>query len=133
MSLKKTVLEAKRFGVYHCAQDGTLLQAAERMVQEDISAIVVVDEAGYLLGIITRTDLMRAATANPNWEAQLVQEVMTGDVVTASPETTLEQVAGLLLEKQIHRIVIVREENGKKRPVSVISDADVVYHLVRSQ
>lgn len=133
MSLKKTALEAKRFGVYHCTQDYTLLQAAERMVQEDISAIIVVDEAGYLQGVITRTDLMRAALANPNWEAQPVQEVMTWDVVTASPDATLEHAAVLLLEKQIHRIVIVREENGKKRPVSVVSDGDIVYHLVRSQ
>jgi CBS domain-containing protein len=38
-----TVLQAKRFGVFTCSNNDTLLEVAQRMVEEDISALVVVD------------------------------------------------------------------------------------------
>jgi len=131
MRTDQTVLQAKRFGVYSCNQDKTLCEAAQRMVEEDISALVVLDGEGYLAGIITRTDLLRAFISTENWENHLVRDYMNPAVVTVSPQTHLVQVAELLLDKQIHRVVVVRDEQGKKRPVSVVSAADLVYHMVK--
>ena len=101
------------------------------MVEEDISALGVRDENEYLVGIITRTDLLRARLENDDWAAQSVEQFMSGRVITVSPETTLDEVAKLMVEHHIHRVVAVQEEEGKLRPVSVISDSDLVYHMVR--
>jgi hypothetical protein len=38
-----------------------------------------------------------------------------------------------LLDHRIHRVVMVREEAGKKQPLSIISAADLVYHLAKNQ
>jgi CBS domain-containing protein len=131
MSMEQTVLEAKRIGVYTCKLDCILGEAVRRMVDEDISALVVVDEEGCLAGIITRADLLRAYLKIENWESELVAKYMTSKVVTATPETRLSQVAEMLLEKQIHRVVVVRgEEAGRRRPIAVVSSADLVYHMV---
>jgi CBS domain-containing protein len=126
-----TVLQAKRFGVYHCTTDTTLFEAAHRMVEEDISGLVVIDEEGYLKGIITRSDLMRAYASGAEWHEQTVEGHMSTQVVTVTPQERLSQVAQLLLDKQIHRVVIVHPEGGKLRQVGVISDADLVYHLTK--
>ncbi len=126
-----TVMQAKRLGVYTCGCDTTLLAAAHRMADEDISALVAVDKDGYLAGIITRTDLIRAYLALPDWQQHRVEEFMNTDVVTVGPQATLAQVANLLLEKHIHRIVVVRPEGDKKRPVAVVSSTDLVYHMVK--
>ena len=40
-------------------------------------------------------------------------------------------VANLLLEHHIHRVVVVRDENGKHKPVAVVSDTDLIYHMVK--
>jgi CBS domain-containing protein len=130
MSITQTVQEAKRYGVFGCDQHTTLRNAAKRMVEEDISSLVVVDEDGYLAGIITRTDLMRLAITITDWEIHPVKNFMMAPVVTAPPEATLEQVAELMLKKQIHRIVVVRDEGGRQHPLSVVSDADILYHMV---
>jgi CBS domain-containing protein len=132
MRTDQTVLQAKRFGIFSCSQDETLQEAARRMVEEDISALVVVDKEGYLVGIITRIDLLRALTKLEDWEKLLVMDYMNKDVVTVSPQTQLTRVAELLVEKQIHRVVVAREENGKKKPISVVSAADLVYHMIKS-
>ncbi|MCA9872352.1 MAG: CBS domain-containing protein [Anaerolineales bacterium] len=131
MKRSRTVLESKRYGVFSCRPETTLLSAARQMVREDVSCLIVVDDAGYLAGILSRFDLVRACIESEVWESRLVADLMTAVVVTVSPETTMLEVANLLLEKQIHRVVAVREENGRLRPFSVISASDLIYHMIQ--
>lgn len=128
-----TVMQAKRLGVLTCAPETTLEAAAQRMTGEDVSALVVVDEEGYLAGIITRTDLLRAWEKGGSWANRTVGEFMSRSVVTVGLDTTLGSVTDLLLEGRIHRVVVVREEGVKARPVSVVSAADVVYHMLKQE
>jgi CBS domain-containing protein len=60
-----------------------------------------------------------------------VTDYMSTDVVTVDPHTLLKQVAELLLENKIHRVVVVREVNGRSRPIAVVSDGDFLYHMVK--
>lgn len=132
MPMKQSVLQAKRLEVWTCTRDATLGEVAQRMVEEDISCLVVVDDQEYLHGIITRTDLLRALICCDDWESHPVEDYMVQDVVTVQPAASLEEVAHILLEKQIHRVVVVRQEENHLRPMSVVSSADLVYHMVKS-
>ena len=132
MITEQTVIEAKRFGVFSCTIKCPLSEAARRMVEEDISTLVVVDEDGFLAGVLTRTDLLRAWLEAEIWQVKLVKEYMNSNVVTVPPHTRLSRVAELLLDKQIHRVVVTREEEGKQRPLSVVSAADLVYHMLNA-
>lgn len=131
MGLEQTALEAKRYGVFASECCVTLAEASQRMVTEDISAVVITDEQGYLSGILSRIDVIRAAIQHPDWADRPVQEFMNANVVTVPIQATLSDVAEILLDHRIHRVVVVREEEGKKQPLSVISAADIVYHLVK--
>jgi CBS domain-containing protein len=124
-----TVLQAKRFGIFQCQTTTPLYDAAKIMMEEDISCLVVVDQAGYLAGVFTRTDLLRAGLSDKGWTTHHVMEFMSSHVITVSPNDHLSHVAQLLTENKIHRVVIVHNENGKLRPIGVISDADIVYHM----
>jgi CBS domain-containing protein len=126
-----TVLQAKRLGIYSCTSAVTLHEAAKLMVTEDISGLVVLDPDGYLAGVITRTDLLRSARAGADWRLASVEEYMNSQVVTVAPEDLLSHVTRTLLEHGIHRAVIVQSENEKLRPVGVISDADLIYHMIK--
>jgi CBS domain-containing protein len=126
-----TVMQAKRLGVLTCTPDCSLVEAAQRMTGEDVSALVVVDDEGYLAGILSRTDLLRAWEKGSEWAQRTVAEYMSTQVVTVSLDTTLAEVCDLLLNERIHRVVAVRQEGDKMRPVGVVSAADVVYHMVK--
>lgn len=126
-----TVLKAKRYGVYTCGVETTLKEATRIMVGEDISSLVVVNDAECLLGLITRVDLMRVRYERDDWQEQTVGSAMTRDVVTVSPQDTLATVMTLLLERHIHRVVVVREEKNECHPVAVLSAADILYHMAR--
>ena len=131
MKQGRTVLEAKRFGCQSCTSDTPLLDAVTKMVEHDISSLVVTDPAGYLAGIITRNDVLRGYLANDDWQRQPVGDYMTRDVVTVTPQDLLATVANLLLDHHIHRVVVVRDENGKHKPLAVVSDTDLIYHMVK--
>jgi CBS domain-containing protein len=133
-----TVMQAKRLGVLTCTPETTLLQAAQRMTGEDVSALVVVDEEGYLAGIVTRTDLLRARHEPRPWVDRTVDEVMNPQVVTVGVNATLAEVTELLLNERIHRVVVVRHDGregpgAKARPLSVISAADIIYDMVKTE
>jgi CBS domain-containing protein len=132
MKLASNVLQAKRYGVMSCHPETSLMEAARQMVAEDISALVVVDGEGYLAGIFTRTDMLRAYRGAESLGACCVGDHMSREVVTVSSDDSLDQVADMLTSRHIHRVVVVRTENGRQRPVAVISDADLVYHLVKA-
>ena len=131
MKQGRTVLEAKRYGVYTCLRETLLLTAAREILQRDVSALVVVDEAGMLVGIISRTDLLRACLDREDWAMQPVSAYMSTDVVTVPAQALLREVAELMLQNHIHRVVVVREEEDRQRPVAVVSDGDFIYHMVK--
>ena len=126
-----SVLAAKHLGVIACPANATLLDAARMMDEEDISSIVLVDDAGYLRGILTRTDILRAALEQPErWETCTCPEWMTRDVVTVPPTASLEDAAKLLQQKHIHRVVVAEDDGQGFVPLAVISARDILYHLV---
>jgi len=128
--MQRTVMEAKRLGVYICHPESTIREAMCQMVARDVSALVVVDKRGYLQGIISRTDLLRSYVTDSHWQSTPVSAVMSADVVTVSPDATMDTVARLLLQDHIHRVVVVqREPDGGLKPISVVSDSDFVYHM----
>jgi len=126
-----SVIRAKRFGIYSCSTECSLKDAAKVMTERNISALVVVSNVGSLEGIITRTDLVRACYLHDDWASRDVREYMSRDVVTVQLDDTLGDVMELLIQKHIHRVVAIREENGLIIPIGILSAADVVYHMAR--
>lgn len=132
MKKGRTVLQAKRYGVVTCPPTCTLLEAARHLVQEDISALVIVDDAGALLGLLSRSDILRAHLALEDWHTAQVGDHMSRKVVTVETGDLLSTVAEHLVKHHIHRVVVVRpDEHDRPHPVGVVSAADLMYHLVK--
>jgi CBS domain-containing protein len=125
----RTVLQAKRLGVVSCRGDATLGAIAQRMADDDISALIVTNQEGHLDGIITRSDILRAYVETEDWSADQVEQHMTRNVLTVAPDTRLTEAANILVSNHIHRLVVVREEEGGSRPIAVISASDLVCEL----
>lgn len=134
MNEELTVLEAKRYGIYSCPTNATLLAVAQRLVEEDISCLVVVDGEGYLAGLISHTDLVRAAMEDTEWDSEPATRYMSPHVITVPEDATLAQVGELLLDHCIHRVVVVRAAgDGHQLPVAVVSSSDLIYHMVKGR
>jgi CBS domain-containing protein len=132
MKKGRTVLQAKRYGIHSCGANTSLLSAVRTMVEEEISSLVVEDDEGYLLGLITRVDVLRAHLDQDRWASQLVKDHMQSDIPVVTPQTLLIDAARVVVSTGTRQVVVVLEEGGKRRPVAMLTDGDLAYHLVKS-
>jgi CBS domain-containing protein len=123
--------------VINVSDEATLEDAIERMRASHISALVVTDHSGHMVGVISQTDLLHAwQSGNANALTQPVREHMTRDVVSCAPHKPLSYAMQLLNEHQIHRLVVVETHDGgrfvtdRMMPVGILSQTDIVRALV---
>ena len=75
------------------------------MLDADVHGVPVVDDDGGLVGIVTATDLVE------EWSPQLgVVEVMSRDVHTVSPSTSVVDAARTMRQHHIHHLVVVQRD-----------------------
>jgi CBS domain-containing membrane protein len=126
--------------------DPTTLKRNDKLTLADdimrlgrVRHLPVVDDDGQLLvGIVSQRDLFRDALAQAlgyGRHAQRkildtlsVKEVMTTELVTTSPETSLVEAARVLTERKIGCLPVV--ENG--RLVGILTEGDFVAQFARS-
>jgi CBS domain-containing protein len=59
-----------------------------------------------------------------------IGDLATRDVVTVSENVTVRQAAGVMREKNVGSVVIVKQEGGRSLPLGIVTDRDVTYEVV---
>ncbi len=95
-------------------------RAAETMIRRHCGSLPVMD-GEKVAGIITDRDMAVKAIAEGKGPDTAVEDIMTGTVITCSPETEGSQAAKLMAQKQIRRLPVI--EQGKL--VGILSLGDV--------
>jgi CBS domain-containing protein len=129
---EKTVRDWMHQGVITCHPETPVEEVAHTMDAKDISALVVVDEGGDALGVISRTDLVNTRFIQPylkHWRGMNAEHLMSKPVISVAPETTISEAVSLLHEKHIHRLVVVEKIDGHLRPLGILSVTDLARHV----
>ena len=105
----------------------TVSNARLTLMKNSINAAPVVDRSGRLLGIVTRALLDRAVYMG--LEEEKVSEVMERDFLTVSPDSPLNLVEEIIVDR--HQSFVPVVENGK--PVGVITRTDLLLNVYRSE
>lgn len=128
-----------------------VIEAARILLEKRINGLPVVDEAGRLVGIICQSDLVAQQKRFPipsvfnlldglipisspkglekemqKIAASRVAEAMSSNPETVNPETSLEEIATLMVSKGFHTLPVV--ERGKL--VGIIGKEDVLRTLL---
>ncbi len=96
-------------------QNATVAEAAQVIIENRVSGIVVVDDAGQLVGMLSELDCMQAIVSTvynggtPG--AEIVRDVMTKEVAVNRPSEDIITVAAEMLKHKHRRRPIV--DNGK--------------------
>jgi len=123
------LLEMKGSAVYSIAPDASVLEAIQLMSERGIGAVLVMN-GDALVGIVSERDYTRKVVLQGRASKDTrVEEIMTSDVITATPELTLEQAMRLVTERRIRHLPVTREG----RVVGVVSIGDMVKTLLSLQ
>jgi len=131
--------------------DTEIVQATKLLLENRINGIPVTDETGKLVGILCQSDLIAqqkklpipsfftfldgliTLTSIKQIEKQVqkiaaitVAQAMTPNPVTVQPETDIETVAALMVDKNFHTIPVV----DKGKLVGIVGKEDVLKTLI---
>jgi CBS domain-containing protein len=122
----------------------TILRAIRLMLQNRVSGLPVIDDAGGLVGIVTEGDFLRRSETGtehraPRWieflmgpgplateyvhsNGRKVSEVMTSDVRYVAEDASLEDVVNLMEKYYVKRLPVVRD----KKIIGIVSRSNIV-------
>lgn len=129
-------------GISCVREDASLAQIARQMKQEDVGLIPVCNDKGEVLGVVTDRDLVLRALAREigdhagnqktpsengaDSKTVKARDVMSTNLVCASPDMNTHHAALLLAKYQVRRLPVT--QNGKL--VGMLSMADIARKTV---
>ena len=155
MSVVKTALKARDIMTADpvcIGPSATIRELARTFEEHEISGVPVVNQEGRVVGIVSKTDLIRRCAEGTDEippaylfevlsdqgdedesEAEpepliCVDDFMTEDPVTVGPELSAPAIARLMTDKRIHRVIVTDDE---KFPIGIITSMDLLGVLSR--
>jgi len=129
-------------------QEMSIHGAARMLSRAQVTGAPVIDEAGRCVGVVSATDFLHLAEREtpPNrhhsaclhssdWEmdeqeeghqAPTVRDVMTLDPVMVSEDTPIGQLARMMLDAHIHRVIVSDEH---QHPIGIVTTTDILAAL----
>ncbi|QYO75756.1 CBS domain-containing protein [Devosia salina] len=117
------ILKTKGSDVFTLPRTGTLADAVAMLNAHNIGAIVITEDAGRIVGILSERDIVRQLGKNPSGALSLsIADCMTKGVVTCERTTTIDDVMESMTQRRIRHMPVAAD--GKL--IGIISIGDVV-------
>ncbi|KAB1185087.1 MULTISPECIES: CBS domain-containing protein [Haloferax] len=111
----------------HTVTADTLVEdAAQLMLENNISSVIVVDEDNHLDGILTTTDFVRIVAKSQPKAQTTVERYMTTDVITADAQDPITDVAESMTKHGFHHMPVVDDDEGV---IGMITTSDLASYL----
>ena len=123
------ILRVKGNTLYTIQPDDPVADAVSVMAEKDIGSLVVM-EHGDLVGMLTFREVIQTIVANGNAVGgKLVRSAMDDAPLTCTPETELDEVRRMMLERHARYLPVLNQ----RMLMGVISFYDVAKAVVDSQ
>jgi PAS domain S-box-containing protein len=106
-----------------------LFLAVNLIQQFRIRHLPILDEQDCLVGMVTNESLRQVSRPIDLMRLRLVSEVMTGDVVCATPDCSMLAIAQLIATQNVSSVIIIEaigNEPSLRRPVGLVTERDIV-------
>ena len=104
-----TVAEVMNTNVLAVDPTASIGEAAEKMMDAGVGAVVVMEDMVRLVGIVTERDILRAVAQRARAAEARVRQWMTESVITIEPETTVEDAAKMMFERNFRHLPVTKD------------------------
>ncbi|MHC4994151.1 MAG: CBS domain-containing protein [Planctomycetota bacterium] len=119
MANVRDLLAIKGNAVHTVGRNVTVLSATQRMNEQKIGAMIVV-EKDQVIGMFTERDVLRRVVAEQRDSAMTrVGGVMTRKVISCSPDHELQDVRSIMMEWHIRHLPVVCPKEGLVGMISI--------------
>ena len=126
MNKVRQLLKVKGEHVWTISKESTVFDSLKLMAEKRIGSLVVIEE-GRVIGIFTERDFARKVGPDPRKSVEIcIEEVMTRDLITISPNQTVKECMVLMTDNHIRHLPVM----DKGQLVGMISVGDVVKDMI---
>ncbi|MDA9803057.1 CBS domain-containing protein [bacterium] len=118
-----TILSNKGHQIYSISPEATVAELVRTLCDQRVGALLVLDQTGSIVGIVSERDVVRALGENPRALSDSVGAIMTSDVVTAPDQAEVAELMRVMTERRIRHIPVL-DDSGKLS--GLVSIGDVV-------
>ena len=108
--------------VFSVGPDDTVQEIEEELVARKLSWVPVVEPGGNVLGVISSADLLRCHAEGKQPSKLRAWQLCTFKPLTVTPDTPLSEVARMMIDSNIHHVVVTEGTELK----GVVSSMDFV-------
>ena len=113
-------LIGSRKEVYFITEETSVMQAAQYLREKQVRSVGVVDGEGKLTGVVSQSDISdKVAAENRNPESMRVNEIMTRNLLTVTPEMTFEDSLRAMEQNGVYHLLVLDGENRYQGMLSV--------------
>jgi CBS domain-containing protein len=117
------ILKDKGHAVLTLSAENTLKEAAGLLDEKKIGAVVALDAAGRIVGVLSERDIVRQVARQGGAALDMqVGDAMTRSVVTVFPETPIDEALQTMTDRRIRHLPVVKGE----KLVGFVSIGDLV-------
>ncbi|HET6287305.1 MAG TPA: CBS domain-containing protein [Amycolatopsis sp.] len=117
------LLRTKGAAVATVSPETNVTELLERLAKHNVGALVVVDDEGGIVGIVSERDVVRRLNERgPQLLDGSVAAIMTKMVASCTPEHSVDQLSVLMTEHRIRHVPVVVDG----RLAGIVSIGDVV-------
>jgi CBS domain-containing protein len=113
------------------SENATVRDAVNLMARENVGLLVIVNNAGKPIGVISERDVIRALASGKDLNARVTEVGTVGRLITISPRDSIYKAALLMNDNKIRHLVVM--DGDKLRGVisirDIISEERVVSRL----
>ena len=102
--------------------DATVRDLIRLLSEHNVGALIVSGDSGAVDGIVSERDVVRHLLDSDDFLDGAVSAIMTVDVATAEPTTSLDEMRALMTERRIRHVPVVSDG----RLTGIVSIGDVV-------
>jgi len=113
------LIESRR-EVFSITGDATVYEAARYLREKLVRAVGVRDGQGRLVGAVSQSDVSDKVAAENKCPAWMrVSEIMSTDLITVSPQESLNECLRLMDEHGVYHLLVVDDKGDYKGMISV--------------
>ena len=104
-----TVAEVMNRDVLAVDPTASIGEAAEKMMDAGVGAVVVMEDMVRLVGIVTERDILGAVAQRARAAEARVRQWMTPNPVTIEPDTEVEDAARIMFDNNFRHLPVVKD------------------------
>ena len=137
------LIKGKQKEIVKIRANNTIAEAAATITQHKIGALLVNDEGGSILGILSERDIVRGMGQHgADLHDVLVSELMTSDLIRCAPADTVNEAMAMMTDRRIRHLPVFEAEElvgfisigdlVKCRMMEVQSEAEALRQYINS-